>query len=49
LEWGSRQDIDKAVPVSSQIDAPDDLCVAVISLLERVLINKEAVPEAPQL
>jgi len=36
-------------PVSSQIDAPDDLCVAVISLLERVLINKEAVPEAPQL
>ena len=29
-------------PVSSPIDAPDDLCVALISLLERVLINKEA-------
>lgn len=35
-------------PVSSQIDAPDDLCSALISLLERVLINKEAAPQAPQ-
>jgi cobaltochelatase CobT len=35
-------------PVSSQIDAPDDLCSALVSLLERVLINKEAAPTAPQ-
>jgi len=34
-------------PVSSQIDAPDDLCGALISLLERVLVNKEAA-KAPQ-
>jgi cobaltochelatase CobT len=35
-------------PVSSQIDAPDDLCGALISLLERVLVSKEAAPKAPQ-
>jgi cobaltochelatase CobT len=35
-------------PVSSQIDAPDDLCSALISLLERVLINKEGALKAPQ-
>jgi hypothetical protein len=35
-------------PVSSQIDAPDELCVALISLLERVLVSKEAAPRAPQ-
>ena len=31
-------------PVSSQIDAPDDLCVALISLLERVFISKKRRP-----
>jgi cobaltochelatase CobT len=36
-------------PVSSQIDAPDDLCSALISLLERVLVSKEAAPKAPQI
>ena len=35
-------------PVSSQIDATDELCVALISLLERVLVSKEAAPRAPQ-
>jgi len=35
-------------PVSSQTDSPDDLCTALISLLERVLISEEAVSEAPQ-
>lgn len=35
-------------PVFSQIDAPDDLGVALISLLERVLINKEATLEEAQ-
>jgi cobaltochelatase CobT len=35
-------------PISSQIDAPDELCVALISLLERVLINKEVAPGAPR-
>jgi cobaltochelatase CobT len=35
-------------PVSSQIDAPDDLCGALISLLERILASKEAAPKAPQ-
>jgi cobaltochelatase CobT len=35
-------------PVSSQIDAPDELCVALISLFERVLVSKEAAPRAPQ-
>jgi cobaltochelatase CobT len=35
-------------PVSSQIDAPDDLGIALISLLERVLANNEATFEAPQ-
>ena len=35
-------------PISSQVDAPDELCGTLISLLERVLINKEAAPKAPQ-
>jgi cobaltochelatase CobT subunit len=35
-------------PVSSQVDAPDDLCGALISLLERVLVSKEAAPKALQ-
>jgi cobaltochelatase CobT len=32
-------------PVSSQIDAPDALCAALISLIEQVLINNEAAPQ----
>lgn len=35
--------------VFNQIDAPDDLAVALISLLERVLTDRETVVEAPQL
>ena len=35
-------------PVSSQTEAPDDLCGALISLLERILTSTEAAPKAPQ-